>query len=83
MHEGFTKGDLIEVRTQARWAGTFRDFGTIRGTALDTRGQGGPAKFQLWLNAPGNNNVLTLDLNYVDVTTVFTAMVARGEADPS
>lgn len=82
MHEGFTKGDLIEVTTRERWAGTFRDFGTIRGTAMDTRGQGDPAKFHLWLNAPGNNNLLTLDLNYVDVKTVFTADVARGDINP-
>lgn len=79
MHQGFTKGDLIEVTTQEKWRGTFRDFGTIRGTTLDTRGAGGEAKFRLWLNAPGLQTTLEIDLNYVDVVTVFTAMVARGE----
>jgi hypothetical protein len=78
-HEGFTKGDLIEVTTLEKWKGTFRDFGTIRGTALDTRGLSGPARFKMWLNSPGLQAELEIDLNYVDVKTVFTAMVARGE----
>lgn len=78
-HEGFTKGDLIEVTTLEKWKGTFRDFGTIRGTAMDTRGRSGEAKFRLWLNSPGLQAELTIDLNYVDVKTVFDAMLARGE----
>jgi hypothetical protein len=78
-HEGFVKGDLIEVTTRKQWVGTFRDFGTIRGTALDTRGLGGPSSFKLWLNSPGLQAELTIDLNYVDVKTVFAALVARGE----
>ncbi len=78
-HEGFVKGDLIEVTTLEKWAGTFRDFGTIRGTALDTRGMSGPASFRLWLNSPGLQAEITIDLNYVNVKTLFTAMVARGE----
>jgi len=78
-HEGFKKGDLIEVTTRKQWAGTFRDFGTIRGTAMDTRGLGDPARFRVWLNSPGLQAEIEVDLNYVDVKTVFVAMLARGE----
>jgi hypothetical protein len=79
MHEGFREGDHIEVTTQEKWKGTFRDFGTLRGTAMDTRGLTGMASFRLWMNAPGNNNTVQLDLNYVDVRVLFVPDVARGD----
>lgn len=80
LSDPFNKGDFIEVTTKEEWKDTFRDFGVIRGTALDSRGRTGEASFKLWMNSPGNNNEVTFDLNYVHVTLLFPAFVARGEA---
>lgn len=68
----FFEGDLIEVRTRSKEAK--KDFGTIRGSALVSRGRTGVASFRMQLP---DAQELEFNLNYVIVRTLFSADVAR------
>lgn len=76
LSDPFTRGDHIEVTAKR----STPDFGTLRGTALDTRGIAGRAAFRLEL-ATGpllsDKAVLDLNLNEVHVKRLFSADVAR------
>lgn len=76
-HDSFHKGDQIEVTAAF---GT-DDFGTIRGTAMDTRGQTGDAGFGMLIVTDGSAQNLYFNLNRVDVKLLFDAGVARRMAE--
>jgi hypothetical protein len=76
---GFKRGDYIEVTPVKSDLDTGRDFGIIRGTALEDRGLTGLATFSMALNIAGRVKVIALNLNFVEVRTLFRADVARGE----
>lgn len=78
MHNGFKVGDFIEVTPQERDKGTDKDFGVIRGTALDERGLTGLASFRVVPN--GMEGVLVFDLNHHDVKRLFRPGRERGRA---
>lgn len=63
----FRKGDFIEV--------TDENGAVYRGTALHTRRFWGWASFDLLLQ--GRGDILTFNLNYVEVKRLFDASVAR------
>lgn len=69
MHQGFKVGDFIEATPNERDKGTDKDFGVLRGTALDERSQTGYSAFRIRLN--GTDQIVLLNLNYVDVKTLF------------
>lgn len=80
--DAFTKGDFIEVTPLERDKGTRRDWGVLRGTAMDNLSKGGTAVFNL-LPDPAvrtyENAVLELrfNANEVDVRLLFSARIAR------
>lgn len=67
----FKRGDYIEVTAKREQD----DFGTVRGTALDDRGHFGYSVFGVMLS---DNNVLTYNLNAVNVKLLHSADIARG-----
>lgn len=70
----FTAGDFIEITPGPN----MEDFGTIRGTALDSRGRSGPAYFNVQVpTAPDGASTLRFSLNEVTVKRLFSASVAR------
>lgn len=75
-HDSFEAGDFIQVTSPY----PARDFGTIRGTALESRGHIGEAGFSVMI--PGGDiakeeQVLRFNLNEVNVVNLFVASVAR------
>lgn len=72
-HDSFHEGDHIEVTAAY---GT-DDFGTIRGTAMDTRDQLGDAGFGMLIVSDGGSQPLHFNLNRVNVKLLFDAAVAR------
>lgn len=72
-HDSFKEGDFIEVTA----ATDTDDFGTIRGTAMDTRGQTGYADFTIEVNSDGRSQDLRFNLNKVNVKLLFSADHAR------
>ena len=73
MSDTFKVGDFIEVTAKPETT----DFGTIRGTALDERGLTGLAAFDIQIGGGQMKQVLSFNLNYVDVKRLFAADVAR------
>lgn len=73
-NDAFVVGDFIEVTPGPH----VEDFGTIRGTALDSRGLTGPAYFNVQVPT-GHDEATTLrfSLNEVTVKRLFRASVAR------
>lgn len=80
----FEAGDQIEVRPKQRHIGTDKDFGVLRGTAMETRGHTGDARFSIDLNISGkvDPTVIQLNLNNVEVRRTFDANLARSIARP-
>lgn len=72
-HDSFHKGDHIEVTAAYKTD----DFGTIRGTAMDTRDQLGDAYFGIRIVSDGVEQELRFNLNRVNVRLLFDAEVAR------
>lgn len=70
MHKGFKVGDFIEVTASEKDRGTDKDFGIIRGTALDERSQTGYATFRVRPNGLPDQEIM-FNLNHVDVKTLF------------
>lgn len=62
-------GDFIEVTPTDKDKGTYKDFGAIRGTALDERGYTGWSDFRIRPN--GTDMVLNFNLNFVEVKNLF------------
>lgn len=77
-HDSFHKGDHIEVTA----AFGSDDFGTIRGTAMDTRDQIGDANFSVQIISDGAAQELRFNLNRVNVKLLFDASMARRIAEP-
>lgn len=72
----FTEGDHIEVT--AKYDQDEFDFGSVRGTALDTRASSGDSLFRVKVKTgPTSYATLTFNLNHVEVVTLFRADVAR------
>lgn len=72
-HDSFHEGDHIEVTAAYK----YDDFGTIRGTAMDTRDQLGDANFKMIVTSDGNEQRLRFNLNRVNVKLLFNAEIAR------
>lgn len=72
-HDPFHEGDHIEVTAAYKTD----DFGTIRGTAMDTRDQFGDANFSIQIVSDGRGQELQFNLNRVNVKLLFDARVAR------
>lgn len=72
-------GDHVEITPMEKDLRTPRDFGVIRGTALDDRSLGGEASFRVQLNIDGLSEppVLPIYLNTVQVRVLFSAGIAR------
>lgn len=78
--EGFSRGDYILVTPLDKNLGTVRDFGTLRGTALDGLSRAGHAIFRMQvthLQSPDKPLEIRLNANEVDVELIFAASVAR------
>lgn len=78
----FNKGDFIAVTPLQRDLGTFKDWGVIRGTALNNVSRSGSSVFNLRPDpaiCTLDNRELTLrfNANEVDVRLLFSATVAR------
>lgn len=76
-HDSFHEGDHIEVTAAYKTD----DFGTIRGTAMDTRDQLGDASFEMIVTSDGNDQYLHFNLNRVNVKLLFSADYARRMAN--
>ena len=80
--DAFRKGDHIEVMPLERDRNTFKDWGVLRGTALDSLSMGGTAIFNLKPDPAIRtyqepNLQLRFNANEVDVRLLFSAAVAR------
>lgn len=80
--DAFSKGDHIEVMPLERDRNTFKDWGVLRGTALDGLRVGGTAIFNLKpdpvLRTYEEPHLkLRFNANEVDVRLLFSARVAR------
>ena len=80
VQEPFNRGDYIAVTPLAGNLGTTRDFGMLRGTALDGLHRTGSAIFRMQvtdLQSPNKPLEIRLNANDVDVELIFAASVAR------
>lgn len=72
-------GDHVEITPVEADLRTPRDFGVIRGTALDVAQYGGSAWLRVQLDIDGMTEppVLSIYLNTVNVRVLFNAGIAR------
>jgi hypothetical protein len=79
--DAFNKGDYIEVTPLEKDRGTHKDWGVLRGTALDGLGKGGMAIFNLQVPTLRTFENPALELRFnandVDVRLLFSAKIAR------